>query len=72
MFDNNFGRCGPIFKIVSPFDLLFSLTLLHHGDYLVALYSVHSFYTLYVVHIFNNLSEIIAVIFCGRLHKTSH
>ena len=21
MFDNNFGKCGPIFKILSPIDL---------------------------------------------------
>ena len=33
MFDNNFGKCGPIFKILSPSDSYFHLAcsmLLHY------------------------------------------
>jgi len=33
MFDNNFGRCGPIFKILSPTDSYENSLCIHHKDF---------------------------------------
>ena len=33
MFDNNFGKCGPIFKIFSPGDLQENFLCIHRKDF---------------------------------------
>ena len=33
MFDNNFGKCGPIFKILSPFDSWETFLCIHYDDF---------------------------------------
>jgi len=33
MFDNNFGKCGPIFKILLPIDLQENSLSVHHKDF---------------------------------------
>jgi len=33
MFDNNFGKCGPIFKIISPGDLQENSQWTRHKDF---------------------------------------
>jgi len=33
MFDNNFGKCGPIFKILSPGDLQENSLCTYHKDF---------------------------------------
>jgi len=33
MFDNNFGKCGPIFKILSPGDSKENSLCTHHKDF---------------------------------------
>jgi len=35
MFDNNFGNCGPIFKVLSPFDSYENSLCIHRKDVLV-------------------------------------
>jgi len=32
-FVNNFGKCGPIFEILSPFDSLGNSVRIHHKDF---------------------------------------
>jgi len=33
MFDNNFGKCGPIFKIISLIDSYKNSLCIHHRDF---------------------------------------
>jgi len=33
MFDNNFGKCGPIFKIISQDDVYKNSVCAHHTDF---------------------------------------
>jgi len=33
MFDNNFGKCGSIFKILSPIDSLENSVCIHHKNF---------------------------------------
>jgi len=32
LFDNNFGKCGPIFKFFSPFDSYENYLCIYHKD----------------------------------------